>query len=108
MSDEIRSEIEALQDEQEQIENAHQDDEEYPPDVDERMAEIETRIEELNDQPGKYREEEIGLAGAIVSLGKPRTSGDLSWPRASRGQKESAGREVWQQRTTRAGGRRGR
>jgi ParB family transcriptional regulator, chromosome partitioning protein len=68
ISDEIRSEIEALQDEQEQIENAHPDDEEYPADVDKRMAEIESRIDELNDQPGKYREEEIALAGAIVSF----------------------------------------
>jgi ParB family chromosome partitioning protein len=32
------------------------------------MSEIETRIEELNDQPGKYREEETAFAGAIVSL----------------------------------------
>ena len=43
MSDEIRSEIEALQAEQEQIDKrASGDDEEYPPDVDKRMAEIET------------------------------------------------------------------
>jgi ParB family chromosome partitioning protein len=68
MSDEIRLEIEALQTEQEQIEGAHSDAEEYPPDVDQRMAEIESRIEELNDQPRKYREEEMVLAGAIVSL----------------------------------------
>ena len=32
------------------------------------MAEIESRIDELNDQPRKYREEEIPLAGAIVAL----------------------------------------
>ena len=32
------------------------------------MDQIETRIDELNDQPGKYREEEIAFAGAIVSL----------------------------------------
>src|SRR6202035_3894874 len=64
----IRSEIEALQAEQEQIEEAHQDAEEYPPDVDARMSEIETQIDELNDQPQKYREEEIAFAGAIVSL----------------------------------------
>jgi ParB family chromosome partitioning protein len=57
-----------LQTEQEQIEKAHQDALEYPPDVDARISEIETRIEELNDQPRKYREEEAALAGAIVSL----------------------------------------
>ena len=68
MSDETRLEIEALQAEQEEIESAHAENEEYPPDVDQRMAEIESRIEELNDQPRKYREEEIALAGAIVAL----------------------------------------
>ncbi len=68
ISEEIRSKIEALQAEQEQIENAHSDAAEYPPDIDERMAEIERRIDELNDQPREYREEEIALAGAIVSL----------------------------------------
>jgi ParB family chromosome partitioning protein len=67
-SDETRLEIEALQTEQEQIEDAHPYAEEYPPDVDQRMAEIESRIEKLNDQPRKYRAEEIPLAGAIVSL----------------------------------------
>src|SRR4029077_7955987 len=47
---------------------AHQDAEEYPPDVDKRMAEIEERIEELNDQTRQYREEEKKLAGAVVSI----------------------------------------
>jgi ParB family transcriptional regulator, chromosome partitioning protein len=68
MSDETCSEIEALQTEQEQIADANPDAEEYPPDVDQRMAEIESRIEKLNDQARKYRAEEIPLAGAIVSL----------------------------------------
>ena len=71
ISDEIRLEIEALQDEQESIEDEHPEAEEYPPDVDQRMAAIEARIDELNDQsdqPRKYREEEIPLAGAIVAL----------------------------------------
>jgi ParB family transcriptional regulator, chromosome partitioning protein len=68
MSEETRLEIEALQTEQERIEGAYPDAEEYPPDVDQRMAEIESRIEELNDQPRKYRAQEIPLAGAIVSL----------------------------------------
>jgi ParB family chromosome partitioning protein len=63
---EIRSEIEALEAEQEQINQAHQEAEEYPPDVDARMSEIEMRIDELNDQARQYREEEIRLAGAIV------------------------------------------
>jgi ParB family transcriptional regulator, chromosome partitioning protein len=68
MSDEIRLEIEALQTEQEEIETAHAEAEEYPPDVDQRMAAIESRIDELNNQPRKYCEEEIPLAGAIVAL----------------------------------------
>jgi ParB family transcriptional regulator, chromosome partitioning protein len=65
---EIRSEIETLEAEQEQINQAHQHAEEYPPDVDARMSEIEMRIDELNDQAREYREEEKTLAGAIVSL----------------------------------------
>ena len=65
---EIRSEIVALEAEQEQINQAHQEAEEYPPDVDARMSEIEMRIDELNDQARQYREEEIRLAGAIVFL----------------------------------------
>jgi ParB family transcriptional regulator, chromosome partitioning protein len=68
MSDETRLEIEALQTEQERIEGAYPCAEEYPPDVDQRMAEIERRIDELNGQPRKYCAEEIPLAGAIVSL----------------------------------------
>jgi ParB family chromosome partitioning protein len=71
ISDEIRLEIEALQDEQERIEEKYPEAEEYPPDVDQRMAAIEARIDELNDQPDQprtYREEEIPLAGAIVAL----------------------------------------
>lgn len=55
ISDETRLEIEAMQTEQERIEGAYPDAEEYPPDVDQRMAEIERRIDELNDQPRKYR-----------------------------------------------------
>src|SRR5260370_17447616 len=39
-----------------------------PPDVAKRMAEIEERIEELNDQTKQYREEEKKLAGAVVSI----------------------------------------
>jgi ParB family chromosome partitioning protein len=65
---EIRSEIEALEAEQEQINQAHQDAEEYPPEVDKRMAEIEERIEDLNEQTRQYREEEKKPAGAVVSI----------------------------------------
>ena len=68
VNEEIQSKIDALQAEQEQISQAHQDAEEYPPDVDERMAEIEEQIEELNEQTRQYREEEIKLAGAVVSI----------------------------------------
>ena len=68
VTDEGRIDIEALQAEQEQIENAHPEAEEYPPEVEARMAEIESQIEELNERPRKYREEEIALAGAIVTV----------------------------------------
>jgi ParB family chromosome partitioning protein len=101
MAPEIRLEIEALQDEQEQIEDAHQDAEAYPPEVDKRMSEIENRIEELNDQPRQYREEEIALAGAIVSLenhGQAVIYRGLV--RAEDKKKVATGREVCGQRTT--------
>jgi ParB family transcriptional regulator, chromosome partitioning protein len=68
VTEKVRSEIEALQAEQQKIEEAHQDAEENPPDVEARMLAIETRIEELNDQARKYREEEETLAGVIVCL----------------------------------------
>jgi ParB family transcriptional regulator, chromosome partitioning protein len=68
VTSEIRAEIEALEAQQAQIEEAHQDAEEYPPDGEARMAEIETRIDELNGQARQYRAEEKTLAGAIVSL----------------------------------------
>ena len=71
ISNDIRLEIESLQDEQESIEEEYPEAEEYPPDVDQRMAAIEARIDELNeqsDQHRKYRAEEIPLAGAIVAL----------------------------------------
>ena len=55
---EIRIEIEALEAEQEQINQAHQDAEEFPKDVEARMSEFETRIDELNDQLRQYREEQ--------------------------------------------------
>jgi hypothetical protein len=48
----------------EQIEDAYPDAEEYPPDVDQRMTEIESRLDQHNDQPRKYREEEMPLAEA--------------------------------------------
>jgi ParB family transcriptional regulator, chromosome partitioning protein len=67
-STELRSQIEALEDEQGNINETYQDAEEFPPDVDKRMAEIEERIEELNEQAKQYREEEKKLAGAVVSI----------------------------------------
>ena len=67
-SRELRSQIEALEEEQEKINETYQDADKYPPDVDKRMAEIEERIEELNEQTQQYREEEKKLAGAVVSI----------------------------------------
>jgi ParB family transcriptional regulator, chromosome partitioning protein len=68
VTEENRLEIQALQNEHRQIEDEHPDDEEYPPDVDQRLAKIEAQIEELNDQPRKYSEEQIALAGALLAL----------------------------------------
>jgi ParB family chromosome partitioning protein len=68
LSDEILKEIETLQQEQQQIETKYHDAEEYPLEVEARMEAIEIRIEELNDQPRQFREEEKALAGVIVSL----------------------------------------
>lgn len=68
VTDENRIDIEALQAEQEQIENAHPEAEEYPPEVEARISEIEIQIDELNERSRKYCEEEIALAGAIVTV----------------------------------------
>jgi ParB family transcriptional regulator, chromosome partitioning protein len=67
-SAERRSQIQALEDEQEKINETYQDAEKFPPDMDKRMAEIEERIEELNEQTQQYREEEKKFAGAVVSI----------------------------------------
>jgi ParB family transcriptional regulator, chromosome partitioning protein len=64
----LRAEIEALQAEQNQIEEAHQDAEEYPDDVDARLSEIEERIDALNAQSRQYSDEQKTLAGAVVSI----------------------------------------
>ena len=69
VTDEIRAQIEALQAEQEKIENDHEHCE-YPPDIDKRMAEIETLIEELNDQPGNI----VKKKSARWRTGMPRKS----------------------------------
>jgi ParB family chromosome partitioning protein len=60
----LRTEIEALQAEQEKIEEAHQDAEEYPA----RLSAIEERIDELNAQSMQYSDEQKKFSGAVVSL----------------------------------------
>ena len=72
MAPEVRVEIEALEKEHEQLCVAHEDGEEYPKEVEERISAIEDRLDELNDANDRadvYREEDKNFAGAVVSLG---------------------------------------
>jgi ParB family chromosome partitioning protein len=74
MAPEVRVEIEALEKEHEQLSAAaaHEDCEEYPKEVEERISAIEDRLDELNDPNDRaevYREEDKKFAGVVVSLG---------------------------------------
>ena len=46
------------------------------------MSEIETQIDELNERSRKYREEEIALAGAIVTVGNQGQAAAHRGPRS--------------------------
>jgi ParB family chromosome partitioning protein len=69
LTDQEQAELEALYAEHEQIEAEHADSpDDLPDEVDRRLAEIEQAIARLEERPAIYEPEDIGRAGAFVSL----------------------------------------
>jgi ParB family chromosome partitioning protein len=68
MSDDEVATAEALRGEYEQLEQAHKDADELPEGADQRLGEIETALEALEDRPVKYNPEEIARAGTFISI----------------------------------------
>jgi ParB family chromosome partitioning protein len=59
----------ALQAEFDRLEEAHADVEELPEHIDQRLAEIETALEEVDSRPEHFAAEDRAIAGAFVSIG---------------------------------------
>ena len=68
LSGEEQTTLEALQEEQAELEDKHASAEELPDDVDARLAEIEAALEALRNRPLRYDPEELAMAGAFVSI----------------------------------------
>ncbi|MGH6834154.1 MAG: ParB/RepB/Spo0J family partition protein [Methylocella sp.] len=60
--------VEALRAEAEQLEEAHVDADEFPEDVDQRLAEIATSLAAIEERPVIYEASDIARAGAFVSI----------------------------------------
>jgi ParB family chromosome partitioning protein len=67
-TDAEEAELEALQAERDDLEDACPEDEEADPEVTARLEEIDARIEALTDRPGHWEPEVMANAGAVVSL----------------------------------------
>jgi ParB family transcriptional regulator, chromosome partitioning protein len=74
LSQEEQASRDALQAEFDAIEATYAVDETFPEDVDQRLSEIETAIAALDGRPVVFEEDEVGRAGAFVSIDG---SGDL-------------------------------
>ncbi|MEQ7155104.1 ParB/RepB/Spo0J family partition protein [Brevundimonas aurifodinae] len=68
LSEEEQTSRDALQAEFIAIEAAYAVDETFPEEVDQRLSEIETAIAALDDRPAVFDSDEIGRAGAFVSI----------------------------------------
>src|SRR3546814_2636384 len=69
LSDEAHAQREALRDDMAEIEERYSDtDEELPEEVDRRLGEIETELDDFEDRPVIYDPAEIARAGAFVSI----------------------------------------
>ncbi|RMB01961.1 ParB/RepB/Spo0J family partition protein [Eilatimonas milleporae] len=68
MSDEEEASYAALKAEHEKLEDDYAEADELPDDIDERLGEIETAMEALQDRPVQFDAEDIALAGAFVSI----------------------------------------
>ena len=68
MSDEEQASYEALKAEYDKLEDNHAEADELPDEVDQRLGEIETAMEALQDRPIRFEAEELAIAGAFVSI----------------------------------------
>jgi ParB family transcriptional regulator, chromosome partitioning protein len=73
LTDEERAAIEALQAEQEKLEDEYENADELPNSVDARLGEIETALAAFEDRPVNYLPGEIACAGAFVSIARDGT-----------------------------------
>lgn len=69
LSDEQQTARDALQAELDQLEADYADAPELPDEIDERLGEIETAIDAIDDRPLVHDAEEVSRAGAFVSIG---------------------------------------
>lgn len=68
LTDEEQATRDALQAELDSLEETYADAEDLPDEVDERLGEIETAISALDDRPMVFDPEDVGRAGAFVSI----------------------------------------
>ncbi|SNS97164.1 ParB/RepB/Spo0J family partition protein [Sphingopyxis indica] len=68
LTDEEQATRDALQAELDQLEAEYADAPELPDEIDERLGEIETAIDAINDRPVRYDEDDIARAGVFVSV----------------------------------------
>jgi ParB family chromosome partitioning protein len=68
MSEEEQAARAALNEEYDRLQAEHEDAEEVPDEVDERLGELEHMMEALDDRPVKYDSTDIARAGAFISL----------------------------------------
>ena len=69
MSAEEQATREALQAEYNRLSDEHEGVDELPDEIDQRLGEIETAMEALDDRPFRYDRDEIAMAGVFVSIG---------------------------------------
>lgn len=68
MSEEEEGTYAALKGEHEKLEDEYAEADELPEEVDERLGEIETAMEALQDRPVQFEPDEYAIAGAFVSI----------------------------------------
>jgi ParB family chromosome partitioning protein len=68
MSDEEEASYTALKAEYEKLEDDHAEADELPEEVDERLGEIETAMEALQDRPIRFEADDYAIAGVFVSI----------------------------------------
>lgn len=68
MSDEETATAEALRAEYDRLEQDHREADEIPEEVDQRLGEIETALEVLDERPVKYDPAEVARAGVFISI----------------------------------------